>query len=140
MVDNDGLHATQERSGSIDLVAGNHSIVVTFFERYGAEVLEVLYQGPGLSKQVIPDTVLFHLADAPPDPVNTPPSVTDPGDQSSELDSSVSLPITASDTDGDSLSFSASGLPPGLSIATATGLISGTVDTVGGVLRHPFSE
>ena len=46
VVDNDGLHATQERSGSIDLVAGNHSIVVTFFERYGAEVLEVLYQGP----------------------------------------------------------------------------------------------
>ena len=34
-------------------------------------------------------------------------------------------------SDSDPLSFSASGLPPGLNIATATGLISGTVDTVG---------
>ncbi|MCU0280948.1 MAG: putative Ig domain-containing protein, partial [Acidimicrobiia bacterium] len=39
----------------------------------------------------------------------------------------ISLAAPASDPDGDPLAWSATGLPPGLSIAPATGLISGTI-------------
>ncbi|TMQ31801.1 MAG: hypothetical protein E6K70_22080, partial [Planctomycetota bacterium] len=60
----------------------------------------------------------------PPDPG---PQVTSPGDQRNfELDS-VSLPIKASDSDGDTLSYTASGLPTGLGINSSTGVISGTI-------------
>src|SRR5262249_46520637 len=42
----------------------------------------------------------------------TPPVVTNPGTQNSGGGSSVSLPIPASDGDGDPLAYSAVGLPP----------------------------
>ncbi|MBI2803486.1 MAG: cadherin-like domain-containing protein [Planctomycetes bacterium] len=41
----------------------------------------------------------------------------------------VSLQVSASDADGDTLSYSALGLPPGLSINSSTGEISGTVSS-----------
>jgi len=56
-----------------------------------------------------------------------PPVVTNPGSQSSAEGASVSLPITATDPDGTPLTFSATGLPPGLSINPTTGVISGTL-------------
>ncbi len=63
VVDNDGLHGTQERSGSIHLFAGKHPIEVTYFERTGSAVLEVRYEGPGITKQLIPDSALFRRTD-----------------------------------------------------------------------------
>jgi hypothetical protein len=42
-------------------------------------------------------------------------------------DSAASLQVQATNSSGGTLSFSATGLPPGLSINTATGLISGTL-------------
>ncbi|MEO0331491.1 MAG: PA14 domain-containing protein [Bacteroidota bacterium] len=58
VVENDGLHAKQERSGSISLTDGWHPIRVLYFERYGGNTLEVRYKGPGVNKQLIPDEVL----------------------------------------------------------------------------------
>jgi len=59
-----------------------------------------------------------------PPPGNTI-TVTNPGSQTSVVQSSVSLQIQASDSaSGQTLSYSAAGLPPGLSISSA-GLISG---------------
>ncbi|RYZ53306.1 MAG: hypothetical protein EOP49_07580, partial [Sphingobacteriales bacterium] len=58
VVNNDGLHGTVEASGTKFLTAGLHQIYVTFFERGGGEVLEVRYEGPGISKQLIPANVL----------------------------------------------------------------------------------
>jgi hypothetical protein len=55
------------------------------------------------------------------------PVITPPGDQSSEELDEVSLQIEASDPEMDALTFSASGLPPDLTIDTPTGLITGTV-------------
>ncbi|MEO0473785.1 MAG: PA14 domain-containing protein, partial [Bacteroidota bacterium] len=60
VVDNDGLHSNQERSGQINLTAGFHPIEGQFFEKGGNQVMEVRFQGPGISKQLIPDEVLFH--------------------------------------------------------------------------------
>ncbi|QHA04973.1 hypothetical protein GQF42_18200 [Streptomyces broussonetiae] len=58
-------------------------------------------------------------------------TVTNPGSQSTTTGSSVSLQISASDSGGASLTYSASGLPTGLSINSSTGLISGTASTAG---------
>nr|WP_145797641.1 putative Ig domain-containing protein [Kitasatospora atroaurantiaca] len=59
-------------------------------------------------------------------------TVTNPGNQSTAQGSSVSLQITATDSDsGQSLTYSATGLPAGLSINSSTGLITGTASTAG---------
>ncbi|MGW7548257.1 putative Ig domain-containing protein, partial [Streptomyces sp. NPDC054770] len=58
-------------------------------------------------------------------------TVTNPGSQSTVTGSSVSLQISASDSAGATLTYSASGLPTGLSISSSTGLISGTASTAG---------
>ena len=58
---------------------------------------------------------------------NPVPMIASPGDQSSTEGASVGLQIEASDPDGDPLVFSATGLPPDLTINSSTGLISGTI-------------
>ncbi len=57
-------------------------------------------------------------------------TVTNPGTQTTTLDTSVSLQISGTDSGGLALSYSASGLPTGLSISSS-GLISGSPTTVG---------
>ena len=52
--------------------------------------------------------------------------------QQTRPDSAVTLAIRASDAAGNPLTYSATGLPPGLSINPATGLISGTTATATG--------
>ncbi|MFD2100796.1 PA14 domain-containing protein [Flagellimonas iocasae] len=59
IVNNDGNHGTQERSGSVTLTAGLHDITVLFYENGGGQNLTVQYQGPSISKQNIPFSVLY---------------------------------------------------------------------------------
>ena len=61
---------------------------------------------------------------------NMPPTINNPGNQAHETGEGVSLAIQASDADDDALSYSASGLPAGLSI-NSSGVISGTLTTAG---------
>jgi putative Ig domain-containing protein len=69
--------------------------------------------------------------------INNVVSVTNPGTQAIAVGTAVDLPITATDSDlGQVLTFSATGLPPGLSINTSTGAISGTPTTA---IGSPFS-
>jgi hypothetical protein len=126
VVDNDGLHPIQERSGTIELTAGFHTIVVTMFERGGGEVLAVDWEGPGLSKQAISADRLF--LEVPSVVVNTPPTLTNPGSQASSPGQPVLLALSASDPDDDLLYYDAAGLPAGLSLQSDTGEISGRVD------------
>ncbi|WP_329242666.1 putative Ig domain-containing protein [Actinoallomurus sp. NBC_01490] len=57
-------------------------------------------------------------------------TVTNPGNQTSTVGTAVSLQIQASDSaSGQTLTYSASGLPAGLSINSSTGVISGTPTT-----------
>ncbi len=54
LVNNDGLHGMSEKSGSVDLAAGIHRLVVTYFDNGGGDGLQVSWQGPGFNKQPIP--------------------------------------------------------------------------------------
>jgi hypothetical protein len=58
LVNNDNPHAPRSVSASIDLAAGTYPITATFFENAGGEVMEVYYSGPGIQRQLIPNSVL----------------------------------------------------------------------------------
>ncbi|MDN3526327.1 retention module-containing protein, partial [Halomonas sabkhae] len=66
------------------------------------------------------------------EPVNDAPIATDLSDRSSDDSETISFDVSGnfSDVDsGDSLTFSANGLPPGLMIDPSTGVISGVLDS-----------
>lgn len=69
---------------------------------------------------------------------NQPPVVTKPSDQVDAEGDLVSLQVAANDPDGDDLTYSATGLPPGLSINPTSGLISGTINA-GASTSSPYT-
>lgn len=60
VVNNDGLHGAEEKSGSIALSEGFHPLRVTFFEKSGGNELTVLYRSEDGEKKKIPDEVLVY--------------------------------------------------------------------------------
>ncbi len=60
VVDNDGIHGTTEKKGSLRLTAGDHPIRVSYFDGGAETTLKISYEGPGLPKQEIPPTALSH--------------------------------------------------------------------------------
>ncbi len=67
--------------------------------------------------------------------VNVPPVITNPGDQTSVVGNTVNLSVIASDSDNNTLTYSATGLFSGLSLNSSSGVISGTV-VAGSVGNH----
>ncbi|WP_018686034.1 putative Ig domain-containing protein [Actinokineospora enzanensis] len=59
------------------------------------------------------------------------PTVTGPGNQSTQVGQAVSVQVQASDPQNDTLTYSATGLPAGLSIGASTGRITGSPTTAG---------
>jgi signal transduction histidine kinase len=62
VVDNDGVHVMQEKSGAVWLKAGRHPLRLDWFNGTSQYGLEVTCSGPGWPRQKIPDAALFHLA------------------------------------------------------------------------------
>ena len=58
--------------------------------------------------------------------------VNNPGDQTNYDGDNVALQVTATDNLGETVSYSAGGLPPGLHINPGTGMISGLIDATAG--------
>ena len=57
------------------------------------------------------------------------PTLTNPGNRSATKGQATSLQLSGSDPDGQPITYTATGLPPGLFIGTPTGFISGTPTT-----------
>jgi YVTN family beta-propeller protein len=88
----------------------------------------VLYQAPLSQIDILALRDLRHATSTVP---NQPPQITNPGTQVSLVGAVVSLPVTANDPENNPITFSSTGLPTGLSISAASGVISGAVTTAG---------
>lgn len=53
LIDNDGLHGMGEKQATVDLSAGIHRLLVTYFDNGGGDGLQVAWSGPEFSKQEI---------------------------------------------------------------------------------------
>jgi len=60
VANNDGLHLPQLKSGRIFLEAGRQPIRLEWFNGLAGVALEVAWQGPGVQRQKIPGTALWH--------------------------------------------------------------------------------
>jgi hypothetical protein len=60
VVDNDGLHGSLEKQGTIALAAGLHPIRVLYFNKTGGMGLNVNYASGRIKKQPVPEALLFH--------------------------------------------------------------------------------
>ena len=58
VVDNPGLHAKKEESGTVNLRSGTHNIRITYFERTGGQHLAVSWKTPSSEWQKLPKTLL----------------------------------------------------------------------------------
>lgn len=61
VVVNEGVHPATDKSGTIELKAGDHEFAVTYFEDAGEQELSVSWQGPEIPLQPIPPGVLFKV-------------------------------------------------------------------------------
>lgn len=53
LIDHDGLHGMTEKNATVQLAAGAHPFVVTYFDNGGGDGLDVSWSGPGLRRQKI---------------------------------------------------------------------------------------
>jgi len=60
VVDNGGLHAMEEKSGEVELKAGEHVLKIEFFENEVDAGCKFSWQPPGKDKEIVPATALFH--------------------------------------------------------------------------------
>lgn len=58
IINNDGTHNRREKKGQLKLSAGNHSIMVTYFEAGGGEALALDWMGPDLKRSPIDSAFL----------------------------------------------------------------------------------
>ncbi len=71
VVDNDGLHRAEEQQGSINLTAGEHDIVVEYFQRSGGQTLEVSYESGAVNRQaLLPSAAPVIAPSSPENPDN----------------------------------------------------------------------
>ena len=59
-VQGSGLHGTVEQRGAIALKAGLHPLKVQFFQKTGGVDMSIAVQIPGMTKQPVPDGMLFY--------------------------------------------------------------------------------
>lgn len=117
----------EQTSALITLTAGQRYYIEALHkEGAGGDNLAVAWQVPGGTGQtVIPGQFLS------PWTPNSAPTLANPGARTGIVGSAASLQLAGADPDNQPLTYGATGLPTGLSVGTATGLISGTPTTAG---------
>ena len=66
VVNNDGLHAAGSVKGDVTVsAAGSYPITITYFEKGSNQVMELYYSGPGISRQLIPDSAFTQIGSPP---------------------------------------------------------------------------
>ncbi len=60
VVDNGGEHPMEEKSGEVDLKAGDHKLKLEFFENEGGAGCILLWSTAGADPVVVPASALFH--------------------------------------------------------------------------------
>jgi subtilisin family serine protease len=60
VVENGGVHSARDRSGSINLPVGYHSLRLNYFQASGTQGLAVSYKSPWFSRKSIPNSALFY--------------------------------------------------------------------------------
>jgi hypothetical protein len=115
--------------GTID-AAGTATLTVTDLTQ-GDHELTAVYQGDAHFAQAASVPATLTIVASAGNSGSNPPVFTNPGDQTTPQGAPVSLQLSATDSDGDLLTYSAWGLPPGLTLDSYAGTISGTVKRVG---------
>lgn len=62
VVNNDGAHASVEKSGNILLKEGYHQLVIKFSEQGGGQELSAAFKTSDIAKSNLPDSLLFYSA------------------------------------------------------------------------------
>ncbi len=134
VVDNDGIHAPTEQSGTIRLAEGTHKIKVEYFEQKRGETLQVHWQGPSFAKEIIPTSVLSSNGSV--DTGNTTQGSSDSGTTDGESDAGT----TAGSTDtGSTNGISDSGTTGGSGDSDTTD--SGTEDVgISGLVNYNYYQ
>lgn len=63
LVDNGGLHAMEEKSGELELKAGDHEIKMELFENDGEVGCKLSWESANMTKEILTDAVLTHKKD-----------------------------------------------------------------------------
>lgn len=59
VINHDGLHGMSEKVGGVDLAAGSHDILVTYFDNGGGDGLRLNWEGPGFKRRAVNVEDLF---------------------------------------------------------------------------------
>ena len=117
-----------------DVVADAGAMFVGVMQSFEVEVTDELLTIDLLhviENPAIKGIEIIDLNDDTGGPINTAPTITSISEQSNINGDVVNLTISAADIDpGDALTFTASGLPAGLTIDASSGVISGTIATL----------
>lgn len=117
-----------EVQGSLNLEADQPVPVrLEYYEQSGTAEIQWSWSSESLAKQIVaPAFLRQRIKDT-----NNPPSIQSPGNLLHPLGGSVGFKMSASDPEGDNLTFSADGLPDGISIDEVSGQISGVFTSEG---------
>ncbi len=63
VVDNGGLHAMEEKSGEVQLKAGDHDLKVELFENDGDVGCKLSWEAPNAAKEILPEGAFIHKKD-----------------------------------------------------------------------------
>jgi chitodextrinase/predicted esterase len=73
LVNNDGLHAAQSVAGTVNVpAAGLYPVTITFFELSGGETMQLYWTGPGISRQLVPNSAFTEPVSGDGNPPTVP--------------------------------------------------------------------